>query len=143
MDDANLRSNDLELAMNENHFLNDSAFINAVAINLIDAAVQCTPAERNGSLSSTTSSSSFTNVTEMDSFNDSEDPKDFGDFSLNSFKSDRQIDSTSSDLTSLSDSEGDVQSIEGSSVLKKRNAFQKVKKLFGRLTSCWHCQRLH
>ncbi|GFV01446.1 hypothetical protein TNCV_2960401 [Trichonephila clavipes] len=119
MDDANLRYNDLELAKNENHFLDGSAFINAVASNLIDAAVQCTPAECNGSLSSTTCSSSFTNVTEIDSFNNSEDPKDFGDFSLNSFKSYRQIDSKSSDLTSLSDSEGDVLSIEGSFVLKK------------------------
>ncbi|GFX70695.1 hypothetical protein TNCV_3307431 [Trichonephila clavipes] len=137
MDDANLRSNDLELAENENHYLDDSAFITAVAINLVDAAVQCTPVERNGSLSSTTSSSSFTNVTEKESFNDSEDPKDFGDFSLNSFKSDKQIYSTSSDRTTISDSEGDVQSTEGSSVI------QKVKKLFDRLTSCCHCQRFH
>ncbi|GFS42161.1 hypothetical protein TNIN_407721 [Trichonephila inaurata madagascariensis] len=146
MDNANLPSNDLELAKNENHFLDDSAFINAVAINLIDAAVQCTQAERNGSMSSSTSSSSFTNVTEMDSFNNSEDEKDFGDFSLNSFKSDGQMESTSSDLTSLSHSEGDVQSTEGSYVLKKRNAFQKIKKLFVRLRkatpSCRQLQKI-
>ncbi|GFX58143.1 hypothetical protein TNCV_4049011 [Trichonephila clavipes] len=101
MDDANLRSNHLELAKNENHFLDDSSFVNAVVINLVDAAVQWTSAERNGSMSSPTCSSSFTNVTEMDSFNNSEDEKNFGDFSLNSFKSDGQMKSTSSDLTSV------------------------------------------
>ncbi|GFX98366.1 hypothetical protein TNCV_4001351 [Trichonephila clavipes] len=147
MDNADLRSNHLELAKSENHLMGDSSFVNAVAIHLVDAAVQCTPSERNGSMSSPTSSSSFTNVTEMDSFNNSEDEKNFDDFSLNSSKSDGQIESTSSDLTSLSYSEGDVQSTEGSSGLKKRNVFQKVKKNFGRLikatTSCCRCQRLY
>ncbi|GFX58186.1 hypothetical protein TNCV_4049441 [Trichonephila clavipes] len=147
MDNTNLRSNHLELAKNENHFLDGSDFINPVAINHIDAAVQWTPAERNASMSCTTSSSSFTNVTEIDSFNNSEDEKDFGDFSLNSFKSTGQMESTSSDFTSLTYSEGDVQFIDDSSVPKKGNVFQKVKKLFGRLRkvtpSCCHSQRQH
>ncbi|GFT66876.1 hypothetical protein TNCV_996611 [Trichonephila clavipes] len=117
-------------------------------MNLIYAAVHCTPAERNGSLTSTTHSSSFTSVTEMESFKDSENPKDFNDFSLNSFKSDRDMNSISSNLTSLSDSEGDdLQSAEGSSAPKKCNAFKKVKKLFGRLRkatpTCCCCQILH
>ncbi|GFQ82087.1 hypothetical protein TNCT_142101 [Trichonephila clavata] len=123
INNADLRSQDLELFTNENPFLDDSAFTNSVAINLIDAAVQCTPTERNGSLASITNSSYFTNVTEMESF--SEDPKDFDDFSLNSFRSDRDTDSISSRLTFLRDSEGDNQSNVGPSVPKKCNAFQK------------------
>ncbi|GFY74096.1 hypothetical protein TNIN_313311 [Trichonephila inaurata madagascariensis] len=59
---------------------------------------------------------SFTNVAEMESLNVSEDPKDFDDFSLNSFQSDRDRDSVSSDLRSFSDSEGDIQFTEGPSV---------------------------
>ncbi|GFR23724.1 hypothetical protein TNCT_138271 [Trichonephila clavata] len=147
MNNDDLKSQDLEHFKNENHFLDDSTFLNSVAIHLIDAAVQCTPAERNGSLASSTPSSSFTNVTEMESFNDSEDPKDFDDFSMNSFKSNQEMDSISSDLTSLSDSAEDTQCNDISSVPRKRNAFQKVKKFFGRLRkaipSCCRCQRLH
>ncbi|GFX45420.1 hypothetical protein TNCV_1026801 [Trichonephila clavipes] len=93
-----------------------------------------------------THSSSFTNVTEMGSFNDSEDLKDFDDFSPNSFKSDRDIDSISLHLMSLCDSKGDVQSTEGPSFPKKCKA-HKVKKFFGRLMkatpSCCSCQKLH
>ncbi|GFX13928.1 hypothetical protein TNCV_3422391 [Trichonephila clavipes] len=58
----------------------------------------------NGTLTSTTHSSSFTNVTEMESFNDSHD------FSIYSFKSDRDMDLIPSNLMFLSDFE-DVQSI--------------------------------
>ncbi|GFQ71996.1 hypothetical protein TNCT_604681 [Trichonephila clavata] len=144
---AVLKPHDLEHFNNKNSSMGDHASTDSIAISLIDAAVQCTPAERNGSPTSTTPSSSFTNVTEMQSFNDSDDPKDFDDFSVNSFKSDRDMDSTSSDLMSLSDSEGDILSTEGSSIQKKYNAFQKIKKFFGRLLkvtpSCCRCQRLH
>ncbi|GFY44960.1 hypothetical protein TNIN_138621 [Trichonephila inaurata madagascariensis] len=143
MNNVDLRFRDLELIQNEIPFLDDSSKTNSVAIHLNDAAVQWTPAERNGSLTFTTFSSSFTNVTEIELFNDSDDPKDFDDFSL---ILDRDMESTSSDLTSLSNSE-DVQFTEVSSVPKKRNAYQKVKKFFGRLMkatpSCCRRQRLH
>ncbi|GFQ71253.1 hypothetical protein TNCT_684311 [Trichonephila clavata] len=143
INNADLQYQDLELFKNKIPFPDESAFTHSVAINLIDAAVQCTPAERNGSLTSTPSSS-FTNVTEMESFNDS---RDSDGFSLNSFNSDRDIHSKSSDFTSLSDSERNILSTEGSSVPKKCNVFQKVKKFFGRLrkatSSCCRCQRLH
>ncbi|GFQ98003.1 hypothetical protein TNCT_714671 [Trichonephila clavata] len=86
MNNADLQYHDLELLKNEMTFPDESSFTNSVGTDLIDPAVQCTPAERNGSLSSATNSSSFTNVTEMESFNDSEDSKDIDDFSLNSFQ---------------------------------------------------------
>ncbi|GFQ86885.1 hypothetical protein TNCT_639671 [Trichonephila clavata] len=105
MNNADFQYHDLEILKNENPLPNKSAFTNSIAICLIDAAVQCTPAERNGSLASTANSSSFTNVTEMESFNDFDDPKDFDDFSLNSFKLNQDMHSESSDFTSLIDSE--------------------------------------
>ncbi|GFX58251.1 hypothetical protein TNCV_4050091 [Trichonephila clavipes] len=112
----NAVNEDLELIQNKNPFLDDSAEINTL-LQFIksNAAVQWTPAERNGSLTSTTFSNSFTDVTEIESLNNSDEARDFDDFSLNS---DRNRESVSSDLTSLSDSEGDVQSTEGSFVPK-------------------------
>ncbi|GFQ80669.1 hypothetical protein TNCT_137291 [Trichonephila clavata] len=128
MNNADFQSHESEVVKNfEKPFLNDNAFIDSVVNN---AAFKCIPTEYSGSLMSTTHSNSFTNVTEMESFIDSNDPDDFSMYFLKSY---RDMDSISSNLTSLSDSEGDVQYAEGSSVPTKRIVFQKVKKFLGRL----------
>ncbi|GFQ80672.1 hypothetical protein TNCT_137301 [Trichonephila clavata] len=125
MNNADFQSHESELVQNfEKPFLDDDPFTDPGASN---SAFKCFLPEYSGSLMSTTHSNSFTNVTEMESFIDSNDPDDFSMYFLKSY---RDIDSMPSNLTSLSGSEGNVQSAEGSFVPKKRNTFQKVKKLF-------------